>query len=272
MKTEDIVALRPCDGSSTEIKAALNRAEAMRDNVSANLAALVAQGAGILLAGSAKEMADQDRAVRQARESLEQVEGMVTAMQTMFVDATRREKIAAYREEYAALNIEENAAAFVKFWHETYPGLARKMAAGLELEAKAAASMDRAWRISARLEELGEPGLNIPGPTYAAVGAMSENRMLSDLVRLPGVGGAPFVGAEYYYENVPEVREVVDYDNPILPPDPKLYSLHGGAPMLGVSYRTKRIETTRRERRFRPARQDVPIWPTTIAGWAADQR
>ena len=268
MKHDDIQALRPRDASSIEIQAALERARAMHEATSTHLEGLIAQGTELLLTGSAKELSAQDVAVRQARETLRQLESMTSAMRDLLRDAVRLEEIAALHAAYAALNLESNAAAFVTFWRCEYPALARKIAAGLELEAKVTSSASRANQITARLAALGESAPIVPNPSTLAVGAMLGNRRLSDLVRLPGIGGAPFVGTETFFEDVKEMRTVIDYENPVAPQPEEYDGRSGGnAGLIATRYHSKRIEVAVPQARQRSARDDTPLWPADPRAW-----
>ena len=266
MKTDDVMALRPRDGSSAEIRGALTRAEAMREGTTTNLETLVAQGPGLLLTGSAKELSAQDAAVKHARGSLMQIESMVTAMQGLLTEALRQEEIASLHAEFDALDLQESADAFVKFWQTQYPQFARAIVAGLEHEAKVVAASGHAQRIVARLTELGETTSVIPNPSTLAVGVMAGNRRLSDLVRLPGAGGAPFVGVENYLADVTESRTVREDVPPAELPVGWVPG-QGGVPAGVVPTRFRKVQVATQELRQRPARDDTPLWPTDPRAW-----
>ena len=250
------------------ILAALARAEAMQEAVTANLATLVAQSPEVSLMGSAKEMNAQDAALKHARETLQQLEGMVTAMQGLLTEAMRQEEIASLRAAFDTLDLQKSVETFAQFWRNEYPRLADAIVTGVEHEAKVVAASGHAQRIVARLTELGETTSVIPNPSTLAVGVMAGNRRLSDLVRLPGVSGAPFVGMESYFADSTEMRTVQeDVPQDALPVG--WVAGQGGTPAGVVPTRFRRVQVATQELRQRPARDDAPLWPADPRAWTS---
>jgi hypothetical protein len=254
-----IQSLRPKDGSAAAISDSIRALTAKRLELEANIPRLDEERGCLLVGdGTDADLMANEKAIQANRLSIERIDATIPMLRTKLTEAKATEHVQGLLDKLAALGLEEANAAFAEFWNFEYEVHARAIAQGLELERLAADAHDKAFRIWTQLKEA---GYEMPAPQLPVVAAIGGKitgaRRLGELVRLPGMLGAPRVPTEYYNVDV----SVTCYE-----PDPT-----GGYDTGpdGNSWGPKRrkVEKTQSEQRVRASRDDMPVWPPHVRDW-----
>lgn len=136
MNLKRLLNIRPKPGASiAELREAIGAAEAARAEAIARVESLMAQRGALLLDGAAEEVSRHEIAVTAARDDAARAGALHDALVARLAQAERDERRAAFTSKLA--EAESANAAWRAFVNNAYPSIARKLAAGLALEAAA---------------------------------------------------------------------------------------------------------------------------------------
>ncbi len=188
---KELLKLRPKADDAASLWASLASAETAKNGALARVTELKAGRAARLLDGAPADVERAETALMAAQAEAERLAEMVGALRDRAAAAERRERVAAVRAKYAA--VEEACARFLTFAAKDYPALARKIADGLRLESDAHRLTEEAQIASYALtaEERAElPPLNMPRLPHPTgfQGAIAAHG-LGAFVRLPAADG-----------------------------------------------------------------------------------
>ena len=249
VQIQKIVDLRPKSDRSTDISESLHRVAEEREKATAVLDGIKAIRGATLVSGTAKEIEAQDKAVGDLTRYIEDLDVFSQAVAPQLPEARKREKIAALRAQIAEIGRDEKVTAFVEAFGE-YAHHAQAIARIMELEKEAQAATELERVVRRQLEALGEESGQLQAPYQQVTGGpLKLFKTLGDMVRLPGVLGAPAIPSdptavwEIVYVTVP------DWDSPN-----KMKTRTGLPVATKVEAQKRQVGT------MGPVRQDVPIW------------
>jgi len=192
MNLKNLLASRPkSQATAAELAEALARAESALSDATARADALIASRGATMLDGSAAEAAQAEAALVEARSDCERAAALGSAIRLRLAYTERRDR----RAKVDAIVAEAHATErrFLDFARNEYPGLARKIAAGLLLEAEVhrlQQSLVQAYGALPRGEAEGLPSLNPPRLLSAAGrGTGIQAHGLGAFVSLPAADG-----------------------------------------------------------------------------------
>lgn len=142
MKLEEVLALRPIGASSTDIVAAIERAEALQAELAERAAELGRHRAANLLTADDKTIAKAEQEATTARLTADRIESLLPALHADLVVARGRE---ARDELLADLPAVTEALAALHRWQaDAYPRIGKMLAEGFQLQ-DAAQACRSAW-------------------------------------------------------------------------------------------------------------------------------
>jgi len=197
MNLKNLIAARPkAEATAAELAAALARAEAALSDATARADALIGARGTTLLDGTSAEAAQAEAALVEARSDCERAAALGAAIRQRLADTERRDRRAAVDVIVAAAHATERR--FLDFARNEYPALARKIAAGLLLEAEVhrlQQTLVTAYGALPRGEIDGLPSLNPPRLLSAAGrGTAVQAHGLGAFVSLPAADGDELAG------------------------------------------------------------------------------
>ena len=136
MNLKRLLNIRPKPGASiAELREAIGAAETARAEAMARAESLTAQRGAILIDGTDAEISRHEIALNNARDDAARAGALADALVARLAQAERDERRAVFTTKLA--EAEAANAAWRAFMQNAYPALARKLAAGLALEAAA---------------------------------------------------------------------------------------------------------------------------------------
>ncbi len=136
MNLKRLLNIRPKPGASVaELREAIGAAETARAEAMAKAESLLAQRGTVLIDGTDAEISRHEIALTNARDDAARASALHDALVTRLAEAERGERRAVFTTKLA--EAEAANAAWRAFMNNAYPALARKLAAGLKLEAEA---------------------------------------------------------------------------------------------------------------------------------------
>jgi hypothetical protein len=197
MNLKRLLNIRPKPGASVaELREAIGAAETARAEATARAESLTAQRGALLLDGAAEEVSRHEIALTNARDDAARASALHDALVARLAEAERAERRAVFTTKLA--EAEAANAAWRAFMNNAYPALARKLAAGLKLEAEAIRAAGTCYYAFLEvppheredLEFSHHPDM-LPNPPD--VGATYGRQALGPRVELPALdGGAPY--------------------------------------------------------------------------------
>lgn len=142
MKLEDVLALRLVGASSTDITAAIGRAEALQAELAERAAELGRHRAANLLTADDKTIFKAEQEAAAARLTADRIESLLPAMQADLVAAQGRETRDELRAEMPA--VAEAMTRLHEWQVEAYPQVLRMIREGIRLQDEGQALM-RNW-------------------------------------------------------------------------------------------------------------------------------
>ena len=201
MNLKRLLNIRPKPGASIpELREAIGAADTARADANQRAESLMAQRGALLLDGAAEEVSRHEIALTNARDDAARASALHDALVARLAEAERDERRAVFTTKLA--EAEATNAAWRAFMNNAYPALARKLAAGLKLEAEALRAV-RACYYSWQelvpherdgLQFMNEPDL-LPNPPH--IGPAFGREPLGPRIVLPSNDGtAPYWPAE----------------------------------------------------------------------------
>lgn len=136
MNLKRLLNIRPKPGASVaELREAIGAADTARADANQRADSLMAQRGALLLDGAAEEVSRHEIALTNARDDAARASALHDALLARLAEAERDERRAVFTTKLA--EAETANAAWRAFMQNAYPALARKLAAGLALEAAA---------------------------------------------------------------------------------------------------------------------------------------
>jgi hypothetical protein len=136
MNLKRLLNIRPKPGASiAELREAIGAADTARADATTRAESLMAQRGALLLDGAAEEVSRHEIALTNARDDAARASALHDALVARLAEAERAERRAVFTTKLA--EAETANAAWRAFMNNAYPALARKLAAGLKLEAEA---------------------------------------------------------------------------------------------------------------------------------------
>jgi hypothetical protein len=197
MNIKRLLNIRPKPGASMpELREAIGAAETARAEAMAKAESLLAQRGALLLDGAAEEVSRHEIALTNARDDAARASALHDALLARLAEAERDERRAVFTTKLA--EAETANAAWRAFMQNAYPSIARKLAAGLKLEAEAIRAAGTCYYAFLELAPPEREGLEpFQGPDKLPnspdVGALSSRQALGPRVELPALdGSAPY--------------------------------------------------------------------------------
>ena len=197
MNLKRLLNIRPKPGASVaELREAIGAAETARAEATARAESLTAQRGALLLDGAAEEVSRHEIALTNARDDAARASALHDALVARLAEAERAERRAVFTTKLA--EAEAANAAWRAFMQNAYPSIARKLAAGLKLEAEAIRAAGTCYYAFLELPPNEREGLEfrhgpdmLPNPPD--VGTIYGRQALGPRVELPALdGGAPY--------------------------------------------------------------------------------
>jgi hypothetical protein len=143
MDAKALARLRPADSSPGAIEASITRMAEVLTALRAEHAELVTARGRLLLSGSPADIERADGRIRTVALDIERLEAAVAELRAGLPAAYGLVQL----QHLEALRAEAEAAAgvFADWWTGTYEGLARQIAAGIELELMAQRARNELW-------------------------------------------------------------------------------------------------------------------------------
>ena len=192
MDLKKLLGLRPAGKSSADIRSAIERVEAEASAATARAVEMETGRGKLLLTGDLATVQRGEAALSDTREEAERLSAMAEAMRAELATTLTSEKAAELRE--LVKQMEAEGAAFLDFWKNEYPALARQIAAGMRHLRAEEAARDAFTMASMNYAAVEEGGVQ-PPPTlgqrlfpesHPGVG------LAFNMVQLPSPDGAPF--------------------------------------------------------------------------------
>ena len=197
MNLKRLLNIRPKPGASVaELREAIGAADTARADANQRADSLMAQRGALLLDGAAEEVSRHEIALTNARDDAARASALHDALVARLAEAERDERRAVFTTKLA--EAETANAAWRAFMQNAYPSIARKLAAGLKLEAEAIRAAGTCYYAFLELPPHEREGLEfrhhpdmLPNPPD--VGATYGRQALGPRVELPALdGGAPY--------------------------------------------------------------------------------
>ena len=192
MNLKNLLASRPkAEATAAELAAALARAESALSDATNRADALIAARGATLLDGTPAEAERAEAALAEARADCERAEALGAAIRVRLAETEKRDR----RAKVDAIIAEAHATErrFLDFARNEYPALAKKIAAGLLLEAEVhrlQQTLVTAYGALPRGEVDGLPSLNPPRiMSVAGRGTSIQAHGLGAFVSLPAADG-----------------------------------------------------------------------------------
>ena len=136
MNLKRLLNIRPKPGASiADLRQAIGAADTARADATTRAANLMAQRGAVLIDGTDAEISRHEIALNNARDDAARAGALHDALVVRLAEAERDERRAVFTAKLA--EAEAANAAWRAFMNNAYPALARKLAAGLKLEAEA---------------------------------------------------------------------------------------------------------------------------------------
>ena len=197
MNLKRLLNIRPKPGASiAELREAIGAAETARAEAMARAESLTAQRGAILIDGTDAEISRHEIALNNARDDAARAGALHDALVARLAQAERDERRAVFTTKLA--EAEAANAAWCAFMNNAYPALARKLAAGLKLEAQAIRAAGACYYAFHELAPPEREGLEPSQgpdllPNGPAFGTMFRREPLGPRVALPALdGSAPY--------------------------------------------------------------------------------
>jgi hypothetical protein len=197
MNIKRLLNIRPKPGASIpELREAIGAAETARAEAMAKAESLLAQRGTVLIDGTDAEISRHEIALNAARDDAGRASALHEALVTRLAEAERGERRAVFTTKLA--EAEAANAAWRAFMNNAYPALARKLAAGLKLEAQAIRAAGACYYAFHELAPPEREGLEPSQgpdllPNGPALGTIFRREPLGPRVELPALdGGAPY--------------------------------------------------------------------------------
>jgi hypothetical protein len=197
MNLKRLLNIRPKPGASIpELRDAIGAAETARAEAMAKAESLLAQRGTVLIDGTDAEISRHEIALNNARDDAARAGALHDALVERLADAERGERRAVFTTRLA--EAEAANAAWRAFMQNAYPALARKLAAGLALEAAAIRTARATYYAFLEVPTDERGGLEFSQgpdllPNTPDVGATCSRQALGPRVELPALdGSAPY--------------------------------------------------------------------------------
>ena len=197
MNLKRLLNIRPKPGASIpELREAIGAAETARAEAMARAESLTAQRGAILIDGTDAEISRHEIALNNARDDAARAGALAVALVARLAQAERDERRAVFTTKLA--EAEAANAAWRAFMQNAYPALARKLAAGLALEAAAIRTARACYYAFHELAPPEREGLEPSQgpdllPNGPALGTTLSRQPLGPRVELPALdGSAPY--------------------------------------------------------------------------------
>ena len=194
MNLKRLLNIRPKPGASIpELREAIGAAETARAEAMARAESLAAQRGAILIDGTDAEISRHEIALNNARDDAARAGALADALVARLAQAERDERRAVFTTKLA--EAESANAAWCAFMQNAYPSIARKLAAGLKLEAQAIRAAGACYYAFHELALHEREGLEIfHGPDMLPnppdVGTVYGRQALGPRVELPALDGS----------------------------------------------------------------------------------
>jgi hypothetical protein len=194
MNLKRLLNIRPKPGASVaELREAIGAADTARADANQRADSLMAQRGALLLDGAAEEVSRHEIALTNARDDAARASALHDALVARLAEAERAERRAVFTTKLA--EAETANAAWRAFMQNAYPALARKLAAGLKLEAQAIRAAGACYYAFHELALHEREGLEIfHGPDMLPnppdVGTVYGRQALGPRVELPALDGS----------------------------------------------------------------------------------
>ena len=201
MNLKRLLNIRPKPGASiAELREAIGAAETARAEAMARAESLAAQRGAILIDGTDAEISRHEIALNNARDDAARAGALADALVARLAQAERDERRAVFTTKLA--EAETANAAWRAFMQNAYPSIARKLAAGLKLEAEAIRAAGTCYYAFHELAPPEREGLEpsqgpdlLPNPPH--IGPAFRREPLGPRIVLPSPDGtAPYWPAE----------------------------------------------------------------------------
>jgi hypothetical protein len=197
MNLKRLLNIRPKSGASIpELREAIGATETARAEAMAKAESLLAQRGTVLIDGTDAEISRHEIALNAARDDAGRASALHEALVTRLAEAERDERRAVFTTKLA--EAETANAAWRAFMQNAYPALARKLAAGLKLEAEAIRAAGTCYYAFLEVPPHEREGLEFSHhpdmlPNPPDVGATYGRHALGPRVELPALdGSAPY--------------------------------------------------------------------------------
>lgn len=197
MNLKRLLNIRPKPGASIpELREAIGAAETARAEANQRAESLMAQRGAVLIEGTDAEISRHEIALNNARDDAARAGALHDALVARLAQAERDERRAVFTTKLA--EAEAANAAWRAFMNNAYPALARKLAAGLKLEAEAIRAAGACYYAFHELAPHEREGLEPSQgpdllPNGPATGATLRREPLGPRVELPALdGSAPY--------------------------------------------------------------------------------